>query len=57
MFIAVDDSEISISGRPHTILAGIIVANVPAVERALEHLKQQFGLSMQDEVKWNVHHA
>lgn len=53
MFIAVDDSEIPISGSPHTILAAVLVQDADAVERALKKLKQQFGLAAGDEIKWN----
>src|SRR5256885_12393603 len=53
MIAAVDDSEILISGLPHTILAAILVADAERVERALQGLKLEFGLSAQDEVKWN----
>ena len=53
MIAAVDDSEILIGGQPHTILAAILVADAGKVEDALQGLKQEFGLSVQDEVKWN----
>lgn len=53
MFIAVDDSEIPISGSPHTILAAVLVQDADAVERALQKVKQQFGLAPTDEIKWN----
>jgi hypothetical protein len=53
MLFAIDDSEIEIEGRPHTILATIGVENPPAISSALSALKTQFGLSDSDEVKWN----
>jgi hypothetical protein len=53
MIAAVDDSEILIGGQPHTILAAILVADAGKGEDALQGLKQEFGLSVQDEVKWN----
>jgi hypothetical protein len=53
MIAAVDDSEILICGQAHTILAAILVADAGKVEDALQGLKQEFGLSVRDEVKWN----
>ena len=53
MIAAVDDSEILIGGQTHTILAAILVADAGKVEDALQGLKQEFGLSVRDEVRWN----
>jgi hypothetical protein len=53
MIFAVDDSEILIEERPHTILAALGVRDSAAVESALDALKLQFGLVPTDEVKWN----
>jgi hypothetical protein len=49
----VDDSEIEIEGRPHTILAAVGFHCPQKVETALNGLKLQFGLTPADEVKWN----
>lgn len=48
-----DDSEITIQGVPHTIIAGIGAHEPAAISQALTRLKLQFGLSAGDEVKWN----
>jgi len=53
MLFTIDDSEIQIEERPHTILAAIGVRDPAAVESALDKLKLQFGLLPADEVKWN----
>lgn len=53
MLFAIDDSDIQIEQRPHTILAAIGVRDSSAVEPALDRLKAQFGLLPADEVKWN----
>jgi hypothetical protein len=53
MIFAIDDSEIQIEERPHTILAALGVHDPVAVESALDALKTQFGLLPTDEVKWN----
>ena len=53
MLFAVDDSEIEIDGRPHIILAAIGVRDAVVVEAAVATLKEQFGLSPTDEIKWN----
>ena len=53
MHFAIDDSEIEIEGRPHTILAALGVRDPSSIEAALNTLKSQFGLAATDEVKWN----
>jgi hypothetical protein len=53
MLIGIDDSEIWIEGRLHTILAAIGVREPCKVNSALNELKEQFGLAPSDEVKWN----
>ncbi len=53
MVFAIDDSEIQIEERPHTILAAIGVKDPSTVESALNKLKTEFGLTPEDEVKWN----
>ena len=53
MVFAIDDSEIQIEGRPHTILGAIGVRDPSTVESALNKLKAEFGLTPADEVKWN----
>jgi len=53
MLFAIDDSEIEIDGRPHTILAALGIRDLSAIESALITLKSQFGLVAADEVKWN----
>jgi hypothetical protein len=53
MLIGIDDSEIQIHGRQHSILAAIGVREPAAIESALNKLKGQFGLTPSDEVKWN----
>lgn len=53
MLFAIDDSEIEIEHRPHTILAALGVRDSSAVESALNKLKQQFGLTPADEVQWH----
>jgi hypothetical protein len=53
MVFGIDDSEIQIDGRPHTILAAIGVRDPSGIESALDTLKVDFGLSPTDEVKWN----
>jgi hypothetical protein len=56
MLFGIDDSEIVVEGRPHTIRAAFgcrSSAKVETVETALEALKMQFGLTPADEVKWN----
>src|SRR4051812_45913282 len=53
MIFGIDDSEIVIDGRPHTILAALGVKDTTALESALTSLKQEFGLDPTDEVKWN----
>jgi len=53
MLFAIDDSEIEIECRPHTILAALGVRDSAVVEAALNKLKQQFGLMPTDELKWN----
>lgn len=53
MIFGIDDSEIDIEGRPHTLLAAIGVRNPEALESTLAVLKRDFGLNATDEVKWN----
>ena len=53
VFFGFDDSEVTIKDRPHTILAGFGVNDESVVTTALNKIKQQFGLSPTDEVKWN----
>src|SRR5258708_1599900 len=53
MLFAIDDSDIQIENRPHTILAAIGVQDLSALECALNKLKVEFGLMPADEVKWN----
>lgn len=53
MEFAFDDSQITIGDIPHTIIAGIGVHDPIAMSHALAKLKLQFGLSSEEEVKWN----
>lgn len=53
MVFGIDDSEILIAGRVHTILASIGVNKPSEVSDALSKLKSDFGLNDTDEVKWN----
>ena len=53
MLFAIDDSEIEIEHRPHTILAALGIHDSTAVATALDKVKKQFGLMPTDEVKWN----
>ena len=53
MIFGIDDSEIEIGGRPHTLLAAVGVRNPETLESALTMLKRDFGLNAIDEVKWN----
>jgi Protein of unknown function (DUF3800) len=53
MLFAIDDSEIEIDGRPHTILAAIGVHDAHVAEAGVAKLKEEFGLSPTDEIKWN----
>jgi hypothetical protein len=53
VIFGIDDSEIDIEGRPHTLLAAMGVRNPETLESTLEMLKRDFGLNATDEVKWN----
>src|ERR1700730_6347029 len=53
MLFAIDDSDVQIEDRSHTILAAIGIRDLAALESALDTLKLQFGLMSADEVKWN----
>ena len=53
MLFGIDDSEIQIQGRQHTILAAIGVREPTSVDSALSKLKVEFGLTPSSEVKWN----
>jgi hypothetical protein len=53
MLFAVDDSEVEIEGRVHTILSAVGFANPEAVGLEMNRLKSQFGLLPTDEIKWN----
>jgi len=53
VIFGIDDSEIDIEGRPHTLLAAIGVRNPKTLESALAMLKRDFGLKASQEVKWN----
>lgn len=53
LVIGVDDSEIMLDGKPHTLLAAILIQDVAAVERALAALKDQFRIPRDEEIKWN----
>jgi hypothetical protein len=53
LVFAFDDSEIVIEGIPHTIIGGIGANDPKAIDRALSHLKSQFGMPPSAEVKWN----
>lgn len=53
LLFAIDDSEIQIEDRSHTILAAIGIQESSTLESALDRLKLQFGLTPADEVKWN----
>ena len=53
MVFGIDDSEILIAGRVHTILASIGVNKPSEFSDALSKLKSDFGLNDTDEVKWN----
>jgi len=53
VIFGIDDTEIDIEGRPHTLLAAMGVRNPETLESALAMLKRDFGLNASDEVKWN----
>lgn len=53
MFVAVDDSEIMIEGRPHTILAGLILEVPDQTKAQIQMIKAHFGLRSNEEIKWN----
>jgi hypothetical protein len=53
VIFGIDDSEIDIDGRPHTLLAAMGVRDPQKLESALATLKREFGLMPNDEVKWN----
>jgi len=53
MLFAIDESEIQIEERSHTILGAIGVQDLSALGSALNKLKREFGLTPVDEVKWN----
>jgi len=53
VLFGIDDSEIEIEGRAHTLLAAMGVRVPQQLESALARLKLDFGLKASDEVKWN----
>ncbi len=53
MIFAVDDSEIMIEGRPHTILAAVAFDKPDETKERICSLKAQFGLRSDEEIKWN----
>jgi hypothetical protein len=53
LIFGIDDSEIGIEGRPHTLLAAMGVRDPEKLESALVTLKNDFGLRASEEVKWN----
>lgn len=53
MLFAVDDSEILIGERPHTILAAISFERPDETRTQIRRIKAQFGLSSDEEIKWN----
>jgi predicted phage terminase large subunit-like protein len=53
VIFGIDDSEIDIDGRPHTLLAAMGVRDPQKLESALATLKREFGLLPNDEVRWN----
>lgn len=54
MIVAVDDSEIAIGGRPHTILAGVIFEGPSETRAKIRAIKRRFGLRDDEEIKWNA---
>lgn len=48
---AVDDTEISIQGRPHTVLAGLVFLDPDRAVQAVVDLKQHYKIS--GELKWS----
>ncbi|MFI5070673.1 MAG: hypothetical protein ACHP8A_07270 [Terriglobales bacterium] len=53
MLVAVDDSEILIDSRPHTILAGVILEQPGETRAQIQAIKARFGLRSDEEIKWN----
>jgi len=53
MLFGIDDSEIEIERRPHTVLTAVGFHRPLKVETALNELKLHFGLTPAGEVKWN----
>jgi hypothetical protein len=53
VLFAVDDSEIMIEGRAHTILAGVIFEQPGETSAQIQAIKVKFGLRKEDEIKWN----
>ena len=55
MTFAIDDSDVTISGRNHIILAAVGVASaaLSEFEDQITKMKLAFGLSPWDEIKWN----
>jgi len=53
MLVAVDDSEILIESRPHTILAGVIFEQPEEARKQIQAIKARFGLGSDEEIKWN----
>ena len=53
MIVAVDDSEIVIEDRPHTILAGVIFEQPDETKLQIQTIKARFGLRSDEEIKWN----
>jgi hypothetical protein len=53
VIFAVDDSEILIDGRAHTILAGITFDQPGETGAQIRAIKVKFGLRKEDEIKWN----
>lgn len=53
MLFAVDDSEIVIESRLHTILAGVGFERPDETKAQIRAIKAQFGLRSHEEIKWN----
>lgn len=53
LVFAFDDSDVTINGIEHTILAGVGTRTPEAISKALVELKSQFGIPESVEVKWN----
>jgi hypothetical protein len=53
MIFAVDDSEIEIEGRLHTILAAVCFERPDETRTQIRNIKARFGMRNEEEIKWN----